>query len=113
LCEINDRNQLEKQFISSQAFHQTPGGHVQEITTGERFEPRIIESFNLVIQEQYWVHLQTPSKSHENHSLTWEPKQTSLASFSHNQKELQPVQHSWTEIKTEAKVLMTTWLVDC
>jgi hypothetical protein len=58
---------------------------------GERFKPQILESFDPMTQEQYRVHLQTPSKNQENHSLTWEPKQTSLASFSHNQKELQPV----------------------
>jgi hypothetical protein len=26
--EANDENQIEKQFISSQAFHRTPGGRI-------------------------------------------------------------------------------------
>jgi hypothetical protein len=37
-CEIDDRNQLEKQFISSQVFHRTPGGRDQKTTAEERFE---------------------------------------------------------------------------
>jgi hypothetical protein len=76
MAEINSKNSLY------------PHRRVQEITVGERFEPRILESFNPVTQEQYRVHLQTPSKGWENHSLTCEPKQTSLACFSHNQKEI-------------------------
>jgi hypothetical protein len=36
--EINDENQIEKQFMSAQAFHQTPGGRVRETTAGEQFE---------------------------------------------------------------------------
>jgi hypothetical protein len=51
--EIDDENQIKKQFISSQVFHRTPGGRVQEITVGERFEPRILESFGPVTQELY------------------------------------------------------------
>jgi hypothetical protein len=39
--------------MSSQSFHRTPGGLVQKITTGERFEPRILESFDPVTQELY------------------------------------------------------------
>jgi hypothetical protein len=38
-CEIDHKNRIEEQFISSQVFHQTPGGRVREITVGERFEP--------------------------------------------------------------------------
>jgi hypothetical protein len=30
-CKIDDKNRLEKQFISSQAFHRTPGERVQEL----------------------------------------------------------------------------------
>jgi hypothetical protein len=37
--EIDDKNQLKKQFISSQAFHRTPGVRAREITAGDRFEP--------------------------------------------------------------------------
>jgi hypothetical protein len=44
--------------MSSQTFHRTPGGGVSEITTGERFEPRILESFDPVTQELY-QHLPT------------------------------------------------------
>jgi hypothetical protein len=37
-CEINDKNRIEEEFISSQIFHRTPGGRIQKITTEERFE---------------------------------------------------------------------------
>jgi hypothetical protein len=49
--EIDDKNRFEKQFISSQAFHRTPGRRVRETTAGERFEPRILESLDPVTQE--------------------------------------------------------------
>jgi hypothetical protein len=52
-CEINDRNQLEKRFISSQTFHQTPVARVQETTAEEQFRSRILESFDPVTQEIY------------------------------------------------------------
>jgi hypothetical protein len=52
-CEIDDKNWIEEQFISSQAFHRTPAGHIQKITAGERFEPRILESFDPITQELY------------------------------------------------------------
>jgi hypothetical protein len=51
-CEIDDRNQLEKYFISSQAFHRTTSGRVREITAGERFESQILESFGSVTRDQ-------------------------------------------------------------
>jgi hypothetical protein len=51
--EIDDKNRLEKQFISSQAFHRTPGGRVRETTTGERFRPRILEPFDSATQESH------------------------------------------------------------
>jgi hypothetical protein len=71
-CEIDDKNQIEEQFISSQVFHQTPGGRVQKITAGERFEPRTLESFNLVTQELYrllpaTIHPQHHNTSESNH----------------------------------------------
>jgi hypothetical protein len=50
-CEIGDKNRIKKWFISSQVFHRTPGGHIQEITAREQFEPRIIESFDPATQE--------------------------------------------------------------
>jgi hypothetical protein len=34
-CEIDDKNQLEKQFISTQLFHRTIGERVQETTAGD------------------------------------------------------------------------------
>jgi hypothetical protein len=41
------------EFKSSQAFHRTSGVRIQEITTGEQFEPQILESFDPVTQELY------------------------------------------------------------
>jgi hypothetical protein len=38
MCEIDDENRIEKQFLSSQVFRQTAGGRVQEITVEEQFE---------------------------------------------------------------------------
>jgi hypothetical protein len=40
------KNRIEEQFISSQAFHRTPGERVQKITAEEQFKPRALESFN-------------------------------------------------------------------
>jgi hypothetical protein len=51
--KIDDENRIEKQFLSSQAFHRTLDGHVREITEGEQFEPRILEYFVPVTQESY------------------------------------------------------------
>jgi hypothetical protein len=51
MCEIDDKDRLEKQFISSQSFHRTTGGRVREITAGERFEPQTLESFDPLTQE--------------------------------------------------------------
>jgi hypothetical protein len=50
-CEIADKKWIKNWFISTEAFRWTPGGRVQEITTGERFEPWILEVFNPVAQE--------------------------------------------------------------
>jgi hypothetical protein len=50
-CEIDDRNQIKDQFISLHAFHRTSGGRVRKITAKERFQPRILESFDPVTQE--------------------------------------------------------------
>jgi hypothetical protein len=49
-CDIEDKNQIEEQFISSQSFHRTLGERVREITVGKRFEPRILESFDPITQ---------------------------------------------------------------
>jgi hypothetical protein len=51
--EIDDKNSTQKQFISSPAFHRTPGGHVRETTAVERFRPQILETFDPVTQELY------------------------------------------------------------
>jgi hypothetical protein len=50
-CEIDDRNQLEKQFISSRAFHRTTGGRVQKITAEEQFKSQNLELFDPATQE--------------------------------------------------------------
>jgi hypothetical protein len=55
-CEIDDKNQIEEQFISSHAFHRTHGGRVREITAGIQFELGNIEFFDSVAQEQYRLH---------------------------------------------------------
>jgi hypothetical protein len=44
--EIDNKNQIEEQFISSAAFLRTSGGHVREITAEVQFRLRIIESFD-------------------------------------------------------------------
>jgi hypothetical protein len=38
--------------MSSQIFHRTPDGRIQEITAGEQLEPRILESFDPVTQDK-------------------------------------------------------------
>jgi hypothetical protein len=64
LCKINDRNQLRKQFISSQTFHRTLGGRVRKITAKDQFKPRNLESFNPVTQESYRHRFLQQSTSH-------------------------------------------------
>jgi hypothetical protein len=62
--EIDDKNQIEEQFISSQSFHRTPDGRVRKITVEVQFEPRNLESFDPVTQELYQT---SPYKnSHKN-----------------------------------------------
>jgi hypothetical protein len=64
--EINDKNWIEKQFMSSEAFHQTPDGRIQETIAKEQFKPRIFESFEPVTQELYRQHpatIHTKSKA--------------------------------------------------
>jgi hypothetical protein len=53
LSDTDDKNQIKNRFISSQLFHRTLDERVWEITVEERFEPRILESFDPVIQELY------------------------------------------------------------
>jgi hypothetical protein len=49
--EIDDKKSTQKQFISSQAFHRTPGGRVREPTAGERFRPRNLKTLDPTTQE--------------------------------------------------------------
>jgi hypothetical protein len=55
MCEIDDKNQIKNQFISSQAFHRTFGGRVREITVEEQFKPRTLKSFDPATQESHRV----------------------------------------------------------
>jgi hypothetical protein len=54
--KTDDKNQIKNQFISSQVFHRTPGGHVREITAGEQLERENIDLFDLVAQELHRLH---------------------------------------------------------
>jgi hypothetical protein len=81
MSEINDKNQIEEQFISSQVFHRTSGGRFQETTAEERFEPQNLESFGPVTQELYrllpaMIPTQTYNKSHINQILFEETNST-------------------------------------
>jgi hypothetical protein len=49
--KIDDKNQIKKQFISSQIFHRTYGGRIRKTTVGVQFGPRIFESFEPATQE--------------------------------------------------------------
>jgi hypothetical protein len=51
MCEIGNKNRFEKQYMPSEAFHQTYGGRVREITAGVRFGLRNLESFDPVTQD--------------------------------------------------------------
>jgi hypothetical protein len=61
--EIDNKNQLEKKFISFQTFHRTPGGRVQETTAGERFRLENFKPFYLVAQASHKLH---PATIHNN-----------------------------------------------
>jgi hypothetical protein len=77
MAEINSKNSLY------------PHRRVQEITVGERFEPRILESFDPVTQEQYQVF--TFNNPHTIEKLDLEVKQ----SDSHERKR-HPERHAAT-----------------
>jgi hypothetical protein len=66
MSEIDNKNQIEEQFISSAAFLRTSGGHVREITAEVQFRLRIIESFDPATQERY----RSPCKQSPNKSST-------------------------------------------
>jgi hypothetical protein len=51
MCEINDKNWVKEQYISSQVFHRIPGVRIQKIIVGEQIESLTLESFDLVTQE--------------------------------------------------------------
>jgi hypothetical protein len=63
--EIDDKNRIEEQFISSQVFHRTPDRRVRKITVEEQFESRTLESFDPVIQELYRLIPVTIHTQHE------------------------------------------------
>jgi hypothetical protein len=51
MCETENKNRIEEQFISSQEFHRTPAGRGRETTVGEQIEQRTLESFDPVTQD--------------------------------------------------------------
>jgi hypothetical protein len=51
-CEIDDKNQIEEQFISSQSFHRAPGGRIQKTTTGEQLKLENLDLFDPVAQDK-------------------------------------------------------------
>jgi hypothetical protein len=63
MCEIDDKNQIEEQFISS--FHRSSGGRVQKITVGERLELENLELFDPVTQEKTDLPSAIIHKQHE------------------------------------------------
>jgi hypothetical protein len=57
--EIDNKNQIEKQFMSSQVFYRTRSERVQKITVEEQFKSQNLESFDPITQEIYWQSLAT------------------------------------------------------
>jgi hypothetical protein len=51
MYEIADKNRIGEQFLSSQEFHRTAGGRVQEITVEVQFRLENLEFFDLAAQE--------------------------------------------------------------
>jgi hypothetical protein len=58
MCKIDDENRIEEQFISSYAFHRTPGGRVREIIAGVQFKVENLELFDPAAQEWTGFNLQ-------------------------------------------------------
>jgi hypothetical protein len=52
MSKIDDKNQIEKQFMSSQAFHRTPGARELENAVWVQFSLENLESFEPVTQDQ-------------------------------------------------------------
>jgi hypothetical protein len=93
--EIDDENRIEKQFMSSQAFHRTPGRRIRETTAEERFESRNLELFNSVDQEHdrdEFLHQSTYPNTKKNQALSGDQKmktQVDLAATAAAQVDLQ------------------------
>jgi hypothetical protein len=64
--EIHDKNQIEEQFISPQAFHRTPGGRVHKTTMGEADQNNITTKNKIsdrqISQNQTCSHTHTCTK---------------------------------------------------
>jgi hypothetical protein len=58
-CEVGNKNQLEKQYMPSEAFHRTTDGRVREITARVQFEPLNLESFDPVTHPPARIQTQT------------------------------------------------------
>jgi hypothetical protein len=70
-CETDNKNQIKTQFISSQPFHRTPGGCIQKITARKQFKPRILESFDPVIQKHNRVHERQHKRGQQQLETRW------------------------------------------
>jgi hypothetical protein len=83
LSEIDDKNQIEKRFISSQSFHQTPDVRIREVTAEMSFELGILKYFEPTNQQSYRKHpaailtqiLRDPHKlwKTKTSASSWEP----------------------------------------
>jgi hypothetical protein len=49
-CEIDGKNRIEEQFVSSHVFHRTTDGRVQKTDMGEQFLPQNLKSFDPMTQ---------------------------------------------------------------
>jgi hypothetical protein len=54
MSEIDDKNQIKEQFISSQTFHRTPSGYVQKITVEKQLVLENLEFFDPVAEAYDW-----------------------------------------------------------
>jgi hypothetical protein len=81
--EVDGKNRIEEQFISSHAFHQTAGERVREITAREQFKPRILDSFDPTTQE---VYRELPSTQKFIHKQLGQEKRVLIHSYHTNQR---------------------------